>query len=162
VLKTLALTAVSSVALVLAVFGAQAALADSHTFSASYSGQVTEKVDGQNVTATATGKGSGTLVKASTIAGVVQATTANPPCSPFNGPGAIKSSLGTLKLAVLPTSRGCAAGEDDQNNISLSGSAKVTSGTGKFKKAHGTLRFSGHYDRAGGAFTVKLTGVLTY
>ncbi len=35
-------------------------------------------------------------------------------------------------------------------------------GTLKFKKAKGSLHFSGHYDRKSGAFNVKLTGTLTY
>ena len=56
----------------------------------------------------------------------------------------------------------CAAGEDDQNNITVSGTAKVTGGTLKFRKAKGSLHFSGHYDRKSGAFNVTLTGSFTY
>ena len=59
-------------------------------------------------------------------------------------------------------SRGCAAGEDDQDNITVSGTAKVTGGTLKFRKAKGSLHFSGHYDRKAGTFNVTLTGSLTY
>jgi hypothetical protein len=59
-------------------------------------------------------------------------------------------------------SRGCAAGEDDQDSISVSGTAKVTGGTLKFRKAKGSLHFSGHYDRKSGAFNVTLTGSFTY
>jgi hypothetical protein len=138
------------------------ALAHSAAFTASYSGIATEKVSGQIVTATAKGKGVATMVGKSTITGTVVATTANPPCSPFKGPGLIAGKLGKLKVNVLPTSRGCAAGQDDQNNISLSGTAKVTGGTGKYRAAKGVLRFSGHYDRGSGAFTVKLRGTLKY
>jgi hypothetical protein len=141
---------------------ASVALAATTPFNATYAGRVTEKVSGTAVTASATGKGKGTLVKASSITGVVHASTANPPCSPFNGPGSIKSAAGIIKLKVLPVSRGCAAGSDDQDNISLSGSAKVLGGTKKFKRAKGTLRFTGHYDRAEGKFTVRLRGKLTY
>jgi hypothetical protein len=39
---------------------------------------------------------------------------------------------------------------------------KVTGGTAKFSKARGTLRFTGHYNRSSGAFTVKLKGTLQY
>ena len=146
----------------IAAVAATAALAAASPFTATYTGKVTEKVSGQNITASATGKGTGTIVKSSTVAGVVHATTANPPCSPFNGPASIKSGMGMLKLNVLPISRGCAAGEDDRDHITLSGSAKVVGGTGKFKSAKGTLRFSGQYDRGKGTFAVKLRGSLSY
>jgi hypothetical protein len=149
-------------ALVLATLAAGNALARSDAFSASYSGKVTEKVDGTKVTAFAKGSGTGTPVGKGTITGTVVASTANPPCSPFDGPGLISGSKGKLKVKVLPISRACAAGQDDQNNISVAGSAKVVGGTGKFRTAKGTLRFTGHYDRGSGAFTVKLKGTLKY
>jgi hypothetical protein len=63
-----------------------------------------------------------------------------------------------LKLTVAPGARACAAGEDDRDNISFSGTATISKGTGKLAKAHGSLHFSGHYDRSSGAFTVKFTG----
>ena len=128
-------------------------------FTASYSGTVTEKVNGQTVTAVPRGKGSGTPIGKGTLTGTVTATTANPPCSPLNGPGVLSGTAGKVKVTLV-SSRGCAASEDDRDNISFSGSAKVTGGTGKFRAAKGTLRFTGHYDRAGGTFTVKLRGTL--
>jgi hypothetical protein len=132
-------------------------------FKGSYTGTVVEKVDGQTVTANTNGAGSGTLVGKSKLFGVVSGTTASPPCSPLNGPGTIAGPAGKLRLTVVPaTSHGCAASEEDQTNITVSGNAKVTGGTLKFRKARGTLHFSGHYDRTSGAFDVKLTGKLTY
>jgi hypothetical protein len=138
------------------------ALGSSSALVAKYSGTVTEKVNGQQVTATPRGTGTGTLIGKSVLTGVVKATTANPPCSPLNGPGTLAGARGKLQLTLLPTSRGCAAGQDDQDNISFSGSAKVIGGTAKFRHAKGTLRFTGHYDRAGGTFNVKLTGTVKY
>jgi hypothetical protein len=44
----------------------------------------------------------------------------------------------------------------------VTGTAKVVGGTLKFKKAKGSLHFSGHYDRKAGTFNVTLTGSLTY
>lgn len=144
------------------VAGTASAKPKSWAFSATITGTATEKVDGQAVTATAKGNGKVSLIGMSTMSGVVNATTANPPCSPFNGPGTITSPKTKLTVTVLPTSRGCAAGENDQNSISISGSVKVSKGTAAYKAAKGTLRFTGHYDRSNGAFTVKLTGKLTY
>jgi hypothetical protein len=138
------------------------ALGSSSALVASYSGKVTEKVNGQSVVATPLGKGTGTVIGKSTLTGLVTATTANPPCSPLNGPGTLTSAKGKLKLKLLTGSRGCAAGEDDTDNISFSGTAKVIGGTGKFHAAKGTLRFNGHYDRGNGAFNVKLRGTVKY
>ncbi len=131
-------------------------------FKGTYLGKVTEKVDGTNVTASASGAGKGTAIGVGKLAGVVKGTTANPPCSPILGPGTISGLKGKLKISVTTGSRGCAAGEDDQDNISVSGTAKVVGGTLKFRKAKGSLHFSGHYDRKAGTFNVTLTGSLTY
>jgi hypothetical protein len=132
------------------------------TFKGTYVGKVTEKIDGQNVTAVASGAGKGTAVGVGKLSGVVKATTANPPCSPILGPGTISGLKGKLKVNVTTPSRGCAASEDDQDSITVSGTAKVTGGTLKFKKAKGSLHFSGHYDRKSGSFRVTLTGSFTY
>lgn len=152
---------VAAVALV-AVTAGTALAAHTAAFKGSYAGKVTEKVDGQNVTALASGTGSGSLLGKGKLSGTVAATTANPPCSPLSGPGTLSGPKGKLKLKLVSPSRGCAASEEDQDSISFSGTAKVTGGTLAFRKARGTLRFSGHYNRKSGAFNVKLTGSLTY
>jgi hypothetical protein len=150
-------------ALVLTAIAAGTAVAARSTaFTGTYAGTVTEKVNGQAVTATAKGSGKGTVLGKGKLSGTVSATTANPPCSPISGPGTITGSGGMLKLTVVNTSRGCAASETEQDSITISGTAKVTGGTLKFKKARGSLHFSGHYDRKNGSFNVKLTGTLSY
>jgi hypothetical protein len=158
-----AIVVVVSLALAALVAGTASAKTRTWAFSGTFAGTVTEKVDGQLVTATTKGKGKVTLIGMSTVSGVVKATTtADQPCAPFGGPGTIASPKTTLKVVVVPTSRGCAASEEDRNNISVSGSVKVSGGTKVYKAAKGTLRFTGKYDRSSGAFTVKLTGKLTY
>ncbi len=131
-------------------------------FKGSYAGQVTEKVDGSNVTALTSGTGTGTVIGKGALTGTVTATTANPPCSPIAGLGTIAGPKGKLKVTVLPTSHGCAASETDQTHITVSGTVKVTGGTLLFRKARGSIHFSGAYDRTSGAFNIKLTGKLTY
>ncbi len=146
-----------------AALAAATALASSSVaFTGTYAGKVTEKVNGDTITALASGTGKGTIVGTSKLSGTVTGTKANPPCSPLSGPGTITGPKGKLKITVVSTSRGCAASEEDQDSITLSGTAKVTGGTLKFKKARATLHFSGHYDRKSGSFNVKLTGKLTY
>jgi hypothetical protein len=132
------------------------------TFKGTYAGQVTEKVDGDNVTGVANGTGASTVVGKGKLIGTASGTTANPPCSPLNGAGSLTGAKGNLKVALLTTSRACAASEDDQNNIAIVGDAKVNGGTKIFRKAKGKLHFSGQYDRKAGTFTVKFTGKLTY
>ncbi len=150
-------------ALALAAIFISSAAAATITFTGNYKGKVTERVDGQTITAVAVGTGLGTLIGKGTVAGKVVATTsADSPCAPFKGPGTIKGAKGTFKLSVLTGSRGCAASEDDKDNISMAGTAKVVGGTGKFIKARGTLRFTGKYNRTSGLFTLKLTGKVTY
>jgi hypothetical protein len=140
-------------------FGAQAKRV---AFSATYAGTAVTQVTGNQVNYHASGTGTGTLVKKSKIAGVGIGDKSTPPCAPFNGPGSITSAAGKLKLKVLPTSRACAASEEDQDNIGLSGTVKVVGGTLKFKRARGTLHFSGHFVRSTGKFTLKVKGPLTY
>jgi hypothetical protein len=132
-------------------------------FKGSYAGTVTEKVDGQNVTALSTGTGVGTAVGKGKLLGTVAATTANPPCSPLSGTGTLTGPKGRLKVTLVPAlAKGCAASEQDQTDITVSGTAKVVGGTLIFKKAKGTIHFSGPYDRKAGTFSVKFTGTLTY
>ncbi len=147
-----------------AVAAATALAAQSTAFTASFKGTATEKVSGQTVNASVKGTGTGNLVGKSTITGSVVANTSSSSqtgCAPFSGPGTISGPKGKLKVTVLLSSKGCAAGQDDQDNISLSGTVKANGGTGKFAKAKGNLHFSGHYNRASGAFTVKLSGNLS-
>lgn len=131
-------------------------------FRASYAGTAVTKVTGDRIDYKANGAGTGTLVKSSKLAGVGVGDKSNPPCAPFNGPGSITSKAGKLKLRVLPTSRACAASETDQNHVSLSGTAKVLGGTLKFRRARGSLHFSGNFTRSTGRFTLKLRGPLSY
>jgi hypothetical protein len=169
-LVTTALALVLSALIAGTAFAAQAKKV---TFSATYAGTAVTKVSGNTIAYTASGKGlqSATGVgmpagaKASKLVGLGKADKTNASdsgCAPFNGPATITSTAGKLKVTVIPTSRGCAASQDDQDNVNLSGSVKVSGGTGKFKTAHGLLKFSGHFNNSTGAFTVKLfKGTLT-
>jgi hypothetical protein len=141
------------------------AVGSSTNFKATYKGKVTEVVNGSTVNATPNGKGTATLIGKGSITGKVVGNTSNPPCTPITGTGVLKGAKGSLKLSLTnkpAPSRACAAGQDDQNNITYSGSAKVTGGTGVLKKASGTLHYYGHYDRGTGAFNFTLTGTLKH
>lgn len=157
-------TAVAIAGLVAAAGTAFAATPKPKTvaFKGTYAGTVTEKVDGDNVTGLTNGAGASTAVGKGKLLGTAAGTTANPPCSPLSGTGTITGTKGNLKVALLPTSRGCAASQEDQTDVSVSGDAKVTGGTKLFRRAKGKLHFSGSYDRKAYTFSVKFTGRLTY
>jgi hypothetical protein len=137
------------------------AFAGKAAFSGNYKGLATEKVNGSKVTAVVKGSGTTTLGKSSLTGTVVATTSSESPCAPFGGPGVLTVKGGTIKVTAT-SSRGCAADADAQDSITVAGQLKVAGGTGKYKKAKGTLRFSGHYNRGNGAFNVKVTGPLTF
>jgi hypothetical protein len=64
-----------------------------------------------------------------------------------------------ILFKVLPGSTGC--GDEEANVFSVSGRAQVTGGTKAFRKAKGSLKFTGVYDKGQGTFSVKFTGKLT-
>lgn len=127
---------------------------------ATYTGKATTALNGSAVKVAAKGTGKGTLVGASKIAGKGNGATKNQ-CALVTGLGTITSKKkGTLKFRVLPGFSGCTVG-DDQNQIAVKGKAKVAGGTKTFKKAKGTLTFTGHLDRGTGVFKVKVSGRVT-
>ena len=129
-------------------------------FTAAYSGTATTQQTDNLVKIAASGSGKGTLLGAGKIAGKASADSSARPCVPFNGPGAMTGTSGTkLNFKVTPDAKGC--GDDAGQVFSLVGHATVISATGKLKRAKGTLKFTGTYDRSSGAFTVKFTGKLT-
>jgi hypothetical protein len=161
-MKKLAFALTLAVALLAA--GAALAATSSTTlvtkvFKASYAGTAATIVNDSNVSGTATGKGTGTIVGASKIVGKI-AGAGSEGCSTWGGTSTVKSAKGTLKLAVASTKgQACSS---DQQAFTLHGSAKVTGGTLAFRHARGPLTFTGTFDRAGGHFTLKLAGKITY
>jgi hypothetical protein len=129
-------------------------------FKASFAGTATSKLTGERVDIAARATGTGTPIGKARLSGAgVGTKSGDVNCVPFSGPGTIVTSTKlTLKFVVQPSSSGCAG--EDQNQVTVSGTAKFAGGTGKFKLARGVFTFSGYYDRSTGAFTVKFTGSL--
>lgn len=129
-------------------------------FTAKYTGTAVTKVTNNIAAISATGKGTGTFVGASSISGLGTADTSVQPCVPFTGTGLITGTGGTkLSFKVTPGSTGC--GDEQGEVFSISGHATVIKGTGKLVKAKGTLKLTGVYDRTAGTFSVKFFGSLT-
>jgi len=154
----------AALAAVAVVVGSAAAAPGTATrtiaFTAAYAGKATTQQTDNVVAISASGTGKGTLLGAGKITGKGTADSSVRPCTPFTGPGTMTGTAGTkLSFKVIPGSKGC--GDESGQVFSLVGHATVVSATGKLKKAKGTLKFTGTYDRSNGSFNVKFTGKLT-
>lgn len=153
---------VAVAALVVAVFAPSGAGATVKkvAFTGNYSGTAAVQLDGNVANISANGTGSGTLIGAGKITGTGTGDSSQQPCVPFSGPGTITGTNGTkLTFTVPQGAQGC--GDEQGQVFSVLGKATVTKGTGKLAKAHGTLKFTGVYDRGAGTFTVKFKGNLS-
>jgi hypothetical protein len=116
-----------------------------------------------------TGTGTGSLLGKSTVTGTgsAPATAQN---DAITGKGVLSGGGSKIMLtAVTSKSEGYAAGTTTPTSVTVSGVAKVTSGTGKYKGVSGNLTFKGSFSvqsNNGGssesdAFTATLSGTLT-
>jgi hypothetical protein len=71
----------------------------------------------------------------------------------------LRGKSGSLRL-LARSAHACAASGGD--NVSFSGRATVTGGTGTFAGARGRLSFRGSFDRASGGVTISLSGLIRY
>jgi hypothetical protein len=159
----------SSVAVALAAVAVVAAGAAAGTtkgavkvvpFSASYSGSATTQQTDNTVAIAANGTGTGAPIGAGKITGKGTGDSSQRPCVPFTGTGTMTGTAGTtLTFKVTSGSNGC--GDEAGEVFALVGHANVVGATGKLKKAKGTLKFTGTYNRTSGAFAVKFAGTLS-
>jgi hypothetical protein len=140
-------------------------------FKGSYTGTIGLLWASTGVTATSVvGHGPATLLGSSSMSGKGAGTAAST-CNPFNGSGSLSGAGSKLLLKVVTSTKttACATGSAAPTTVLVNGVATVTGGTGKYKGATGTLKFSGSFNiqstTAGSsesdAFTAKLTGTLT-
>jgi len=137
-------------------------------FTGQYSGKIHFLINGKTLTAmSATGTGTATLLNKSTLSGAGSSTVSSS-CDPMAGHGALTGSGSKLSLVVVQsTSQGCTQAQQSPYPVTVSGTAKVTSGTGKYKGATGDLSFTGHFTLPSSttgstdSFTAKLTGTLS-
>ena len=131
-------------------------------FKGSYAGRAIVRTTGSDsANLAATGKGTGTLIGASTLVGTGVGLNSEP-CPVFSGKGTLTAAKGGAKIyfTVAPGATSC-AGATESDPSALKGTAKVTGGTGVFKKARGMLKLTGTYSRATGKYAMTLAGPLT-
>jgi hypothetical protein len=138
-------------------------------FKGTYTGTMALLWSSSGVQATSvSGHGTGTY-GANSVKGLGGGSAANT-CDPFTGSGSLVGTSG-LKLSVISSSKtqACAVNSAAPTPVTVTGTAKILSGTGRFKGASGTLSFKGSFSiqntTAGStendAFNATLTGVIT-
>jgi hypothetical protein len=156
----------AAVALVVAAAGVIAASAfaggtTKAAFRANFSGKAVVRVSGsQAEISSAQGTGSGVPIGKATLFGKGAGNNSDP-CPLWGGNATITTKTGKLKFAIAPIA-GNACTDEQGQQFALSGRGTFKGGTGKYKKAKGTFKFSGNFNRGTGAFSVKFVGTLTY
>lgn len=137
-------------------------------FSGHYSGTASLLIkDGSVTISSIKGKGTGTLVGASSVLGS-GSSSAGAECEPFRGTGSITGTGSKIAFTVSKsTSQGCSSGPSGPVTVTFKGVARAIGGSGKTKAATGSLKFSGSLKLGGtsgsqsGAFKASVSGKLT-
>jgi len=115
-------------------------------------------VNGDLADITATGAGTATLLRKTKMT-AKGAGTKSEPCPLFGGIASLAGTGGKINFKIPPNAgNGCT--DEEGNTFNLVGRATITGGTLKYKKAKGSFKFSGTYDRGTGNFSVKFTGTV--
>jgi hypothetical protein len=109
-----------------------------------------------------TGKGTGNVLGLTDMSGTGAAAPAGL-CDGFDAKGSIGGGGNTINVTFDSSSKGCAEDESAPTTIKITGSATITSGTGKYAGATGNLKVTGVFSVKGGAketaaFTMDVSG----
>jgi hypothetical protein len=98
----------------------------------------------------ATAKGTGNVLGLTDMTGTGSAAPAGV-CDGFDAKGSIGGGGNTINVTFDTSSKGCAEDETAPTTIKITGSATITSGTGKYAGATGNLKVTGVFSVKGGA-----------
>jgi hypothetical protein len=109
-----------------------------------------------------TAKGTGNVLGLTDMTGSGSAAPAGI-CDGFDAKGSIGGGGNTINVTFDTSSKGCAEDESAPTTIKITGGATITSGTGKYAGATGTLKVTGVFSVKGGAketaaFTMDVSG----
>jgi hypothetical protein len=138
----------------------QAGAAQSHAFTASYSGTGSGQVSGKNAFGRAALSGRGRPVGRGTLSGSATGTFTSATCVAFSGKATLKGPRGSLRLAAS-RAQACASG-GGSDRVFFSGRARIVGGTSAFAGAEGIVSFSGTYVRSTSAVSVSFRGRIAY
>jgi hypothetical protein len=135
-------------------------------FNATYKGKIALTWSDSDVRATSvTGTSSGTDAGLDSLSGTGSAAPQSQ-CEGFDGAGTLSGDGSTLKVSFDSNAKACAAEGDAPTAITITGTATINGGTGKFAGATGTLKVTGSFaikSKDAGfsestAFTITLSG----
>jgi hypothetical protein len=135
-------------------------------FNATYKGKIALIWSDSDVRATSvTGDGTGTTAGLDELVGTGSAAP-QAQCEGFDGAGTLSGGGATLKVSFDSNAKACAAEGDAPTAITITGTATINGGTGKFAGATGTLKVTGSFaikSKDAGfsestAFTITLSG----
>ena len=128
-----------------AAAGAPAAKAGAVAISTTYKGKIAmlwsdSGVTATNISATSSGNNGGLDSLSGTGGSSPQSK-----CDLIQGAGVLGSGADTLKVTFDSSSKGCAEDESGPTTITITGTAVIGGGTGKFAGATGTLKVTGSF-----------------
>jgi hypothetical protein len=134
-------------------------------FSGTYKGKMSVLWSDTGVQASSvTGTGTGTTLGLDSLSGTGSSSPQNQ-CDSINGSGILSGGGNTLKVTFDTNAKACAAEGAAPTSLSLTGTATITGGTGKYAGATGTLKATGSFaiksNQAGFGETTALTLTLS-
>ena len=136
-------------------------------FSRTYKGKMSVLWSDSGVQAssvTGTGTGTGTTLGLDSLSGTGSSAPQSQ-CDSIDGSGVLSGGGNTLKVTFDSNAKACAAEGAAPTTVSLTGTATITGGTGKYAGATGTLKATGSFaiksNQAGFGETTALTLTLT-
>lgn len=135
------------------------------TFSGTYKGKMSVLWSDAGVQASSiTGTGTGTVLGLDALSGSGSSSPQNQ-CDSINGSGVLSGGGNSLKVSFDSNAKGCAADGAAPTTVTITGTASITGGTGKYTGATGTLKVAGSFaiksNQAGFGETTALTLTLT-
>lgn len=130
-------------------------------FSGTYKGKMSVLWADSGVQASSiTGSGTGTVLGLDTLSGSGSSSPQNQ-CDSIDGAGVLSGGGNTLKVSFDSNAKGCAADGAAPTTVTITGTASITGGTGKYAGATGTLKVTGSFaiksNQAGFGETTSLT-----
>ncbi len=134
-------------------------------FSGTYKGKMSVLWSDSGVSASAiTGTGTGTTLGLDALTGTGSSSPQNQ-CDSIDGSGVLSGDGNTLKVTFDSNAKACAAEGAAPTSVSVTGTATITGGTGKYAGATGTLKATGTFaiksNAAGFGETTALTLTLS-
>ncbi len=140
----------------------------SQSINASYTGKIAMVWSDSDVQATSvTATGTGTTLGLTQLVGSGSSAPSGQDAT-ISGTGYLSDGTNTLKATFDPSATAHAKEGAAPTNVTITGTATITGGTGKFAGATGTLKFTGGFPVAAtsagtkdsGALTITITGIV--